>query len=284
MSFIYSSKLTSLLIIFTLSVTGKNHFVITGFPSVSELDYLINFLGLEYRSRGSLGSDLHYFITTRTGDSLLELYETILTFPWVRIIEHQYPLYIQKKSLIYNSNSDESEAPVQLIELPNDDEYRLVYEHHAKLLIEKLKFNDPNAPYMWQLLNSGNKLIGKTPGIDINAYPVYAANITGKNVMAVVVDDALDTTHEDLSPNINSDYLADLQNDTRLDARGTDAKMPKSQDHGTEVAGLYAAVANNSKCAFGVAYDAKLGGELFNRLIHLIYDIIKGASAIVSWS
>nr|CUU97601.1 hypothetical transcript [Hymenolepis microstoma] len=259
MSFTNLYKLYSLLIIIISSVAGENHFVIVGLPSDSELDVLINFLGLEYRSRGSLGSDLHYFITTRTGDSLLELYDTILKLPWVKIVDHQYPLYIQKKSLVYNSHSDESEAPFQLIELPNDDEYRLVYGQHAKHLIEKLKFSDPNAPYMWQLLNDGNAFIGKNPGIDINAYPVYAAKITGKNVMAVVVDDALDTMHEDLLLNIDFDYLADLQNNTRLDARGTDEKMPKSDDHGTEVAGLYAAVANNSRCAFGVAYDAKLG-------------------------
>lgn len=35
-----------------------------------------------------------------------------------------------------------------------------------------------------------------------------------------------------------------------------------SFSHGTEVAGLFAAVANNSMCAFGVAYNATLGGEL----------------------
>ncbi|KAM3180596.1 hypothetical protein ACTXT7_015976 [Hymenolepis weldensis] len=179
--------------------------------------------------------------------------------PWVKDIDHQIPFYLQKKTVINGADSDEPEAAFQLVELPNDDEYRLVYEHHAKQLREKLKFSDPNAPYMWQLLNDGNRFIGKNPGIDINVYPVYAVNITGKNVMAIVVDDALDTTHEDLIPNINFDFLADLLNNTRVDARGTDEKMPKSDDHGTEVAGLYAAVANNSRCAFGVAYDAKLG-------------------------
>ncbi|VDL60004.1 unnamed protein product [Hymenolepis diminuta] len=175
--------------------------------------------------------------------------------PWVRGIDHQTPFYLQKKTVINGADSDGPEAAFQV----NDDEYRLVYEHHAKQLRKKLKFNDPNAPYMWQLLNDGNQFIGKNPGIDINVYPVYAVNITGKNIMAIVVDDALDTTHEDLIPNINFDFLADLLNNTRVDARGTDEKMPKSDDHGTEVAGLYAAVANNSRCAFGVAYDAKLG-------------------------
>lgn len=44
------------------------------------------------------------------------------------------------------------------------------------------------------------------------------------------MDDALDTTHEDLIPNINFDFLADLLNNTRVDARGTDEKMPKSDE------------------------------------------------------
>ncbi|VDD75840.1 unnamed protein product [Mesocestoides corti] len=96
--------------------------------------------------------------------------------------------------------------------------------------------------------------------MDVNVYPVYAANITGKGVIAIVVDDALDTTHEDLRPNIRMDLTADLLNYTRKDARGTDMQMKKSNDHGTEVAGLLAAVANNSKCAFGVAYNTTLGG------------------------
>lgn len=67
----------------------------------------------------------------------------------------------------------------------------------------------------------------KNAGIDLNVYPVYMANITGKGVVGIIVDDALDTTHEDLRPNIRLNLTADLVNVTRKDARGTDAKMKK---------------------------------------------------------
>ena len=56
------------------------------------------------------------------------------------------------------------------------------------------------------------------------------ANITGKGVVGIVIDDALDTTHEDLRPNINLNLTADLINSTRRDARGTDDVM----QHGDE--------------------------------------------------
>ncbi len=61
----------------------------------------------------------------------------------------------------------------------------------------------------------------------MNVYPLYAKNITGKGVVVIVVDDALDTTHEDLKPNIDMKLTDDLLNSTRTDARSTDYVIKK---------------------------------------------------------
>ncbi|KAM7532657.1 hypothetical protein Aperf_G00000130687 [Anoplocephala perfoliata] len=197
-------------------------------------------------------------MTKRSGDKLLHFYEELLETPWIKGVDHQYELPIERKTFD-NFPDPGPQHPFVPVELPNDDEYAFVYRRHAKKLRKKLNFNDPDARYLWQFLNVGDRFFGKYPGIDINVYPVYSANITGRNVLGIIVDDALDTTHEDLRPNIKFEFLADLVNNTRWDARGTDAEMSNSNEHGTEVGGLFAAVANNSRCAFGVAYDAKMG-------------------------
>ncbi|VDK42468.1 unnamed protein product, partial [Taenia asiatica] len=174
----------------------------------------------------------------------------------VLYVEHQPQFSVQKKA----PTSYSQPRSYETIELPDDEEYTLAAKQHAEAMRNALNFNDPNSRDMWQLLNDGDPKIGKNAGIDLNVYPVYMANITGKGVVGIVVDDALDTTHEDLRPNIQLSLTADLVNVTRKDARGTDARMKKIDNHGTEVAGLFAAVANNSMCAFGVAYNATLGG------------------------
>ncbi|KAL5106680.1 PC3-like endoprotease variant B [Taenia crassiceps] len=239
-----------------LSQSTGSHFLIKGEPDYYELQQFIDNNSLTYHFCDCFGPNLHYFVTDRTGGELLELYEFCRALPWVLYVEHQPQFSVQKKAPTSHSQLKSHKA----IELPDDDEYLLAVKEHAEAMRSALNFNDPNSRDMWQLLNDGDPNIGKYAGIDLNVYPVYMANITGKGVVGIIVDDALDTTHEDLRPNIQLNLTADLVNVTRKDARGTDAKMKEIDDHGTEVAGLFAAVANNSMCAFGVAYNATLGG------------------------
>ncbi|KAL5965204.1 Furin-like protease kpc-1 [Taenia solium] len=246
----------SLLCFEVLAQPKGNHFLIKGEPHDYELQQFIDNNSLIYHSCNCLGPHFHYFVTDRTGGELLELYEYCRVLPWVLYVEHQPQFSVQKKAPALYSQPRSYET----IELPDDEEYILAAKKHAEAMRNALNFNDPNSRDMWQLLNDGDPTIGKNAGIDLNVYPVYMANITGRGVVGIVVDDALDTTHEDLRPNIQLNLTADLVNVTRKDARGTDARMKKIDNHGTEVAGLFAAVANNSMCAFGVAYNATLGG------------------------
>lgn len=45
---------------------------------------------------------------------------------------------------------------------------------------------------------------GQTPGpkgLDINVFPVWKKNITGKNVVVTILDDGIEYTHPDLKDN-----------------------------------------------------------------------------------
>ncbi|CAB4025421.1 PC3-like endoprotease variant B, partial [Paramuricea clavata] len=58
---------------------------------------------------------------------------------------------------------------------------------------------DPKFGEMWYLLNSGQT--GGPVGVDTNVLPVWKSGITGRGVVISVLDDGLDHTHPDLSPN-----------------------------------------------------------------------------------
>lgn len=114
----------------------------------------------------------------------------------------------------------------------------------------RIKFDDPQWPRMWYL-NRGN-------GLDMNVEGAWAKNITGRNVVVTILDDGLEKDHPDLITNYDPK--------ASYDVNGLDEDpMPRydiidSNRHGTRCAGEVAANANNSVCAVGVAYNAKVGG------------------------
>jgi len=103
---------------------------------------------------------------------------------------------------------------------------------------------------MWYL-NRGN-------GLDMNVEGAWAKNVTGRGIVVTILDDGLEKDHPDLL--INYDAKAST------DVNGLDEDpMPRydiidSNRHGTRCAGEVAANANNSVCAVGVAFNAKVGG------------------------
>jgi Subtilase family/Proprotein convertase P-domain len=124
---------------------------------------------------------------------------------------------------------------------------------------------DPLFPLQWVLKNGGQSLYPApmTRGIDLNVFPVYAMGITGKGVKVMLLDDGLDTHHEDLEANIDRtllhslvpdplepEYVGPGEFDDRKFRRGT---------HGTAMAGIIGAVANNGVGGRGVAPGVTLG-------------------------
>jgi len=103
---------------------------------------------------------------------------------------------------------------------------------------------DPLASAQWYLDQSGvTELNGQ---------------ITGAGVTVGVVDDGIDTAHPDLQENLNFA----LAFDTQFDTRDGNTKYPyligPPDDHGTAVAGIIGAVANNETGIVGSAQDAEI--------------------------
>ncbi|MDC1347429.1 S8 family serine peptidase, partial [Glaciecola sp.] len=103
---------------------------------------------------------------------------------------------------------------------------------------------DPLASAQWYLEQSGvTELNGQ---------------ITGAGITVSVVDDGIDTAHPDLQENLNFA----LAFDTQFDTKDGNTKYPyligPPDNHGTAVAGIIGAVANNETGIVGAAQDAEI--------------------------
>ncbi|XP_074599820.1 proprotein convertase subtilisin/kexin type 4-like isoform X3 [Brevipalpus obovatus] len=114
----------------------------------------------------------------------------------------------------------------------------------------KCKFDDPKWQQMWYL-NRGQ-------GLDMNVQKVWEMNITGRGVVVTILDDGLEGDHPDLIENYDPRASYDVNNQD--DDPSPRYDIIDSNRHGTRCAGEVAASANNSNCAVGVAYHAKVGG------------------------
>ncbi|MCA9049197.1 MAG: S8 family serine peptidase, partial [Planctomycetaceae bacterium] len=111
--------------------------------------------------------------------------------------------------------------------------------------------NDPLFANQWHLVNNGQN--GGVVGIDANVQAAWDI-ATGQGVTIGIVDDGLETTHEDLGPNVNTTIDFDWNDND------TDPNPGPLDFHGTAVAGVAAARGNNGVGVSGVAWDAELVG------------------------
>lgn len=107
--------------------------------------------------------------------------------------------------------------------------------------------NDPLFAHQWHLSNTSPS------GYDLNLQSVWS-DYTGRGIRIAVCDDGVQSTHPDLAYN----YDSGLSYNFVRRRPGGDPTSPDS-NHGTSVAGVIAAVANNGKGGAGVAPDATLG-------------------------
>ena len=110
---------------------------------------------------------------------------------------------------------------------------------------------DPLFGVQWHLNNTG-QIAGAVAGYDINVIGVWP-DYTGQGIVVAVHDDGFDQTHPDLIAN----YRADLSWDFILDIPGAQ-QGGSDAGHGTAVAGLIGASANNQIGGVGVAWDVSL--------------------------
>lgn len=110
--------------------------------------------------------------------------------------------------------------------------------------------NDPLFRYQWFLDNVGQS--GGGMGSDINVLPVWA-DYRGRGTRVAIVDDGVQLDHPDLAANVDKEASWDAVDDTP-----GGGPVDDDQDHGTAVAGLVAAVANNGIGGSSVAPEATL--------------------------
>ncbi|HEY1080665.1 MAG TPA: S8 family serine peptidase [Prosthecobacter sp.] len=116
----------------------------------------------------------------------------------------------------------------------------------------------------WHLRNTGQS--GGKKGVDINVEPVWD-EFQGQNIRIGIVDDSLQITHPDLSPNVDP-----LPNHYDWNGEDSNPSPDGPEDyHGTPVGGLAAARGNNGIGVAGTAPQATLVG------MRLIADLIDSA-------
>lgn len=137
--------------------------------------------------------------------------------------------------------------------------------------------NDPYFAKQWGLANNGQTVesIAARSGVDINAQQAWDITEGSPAVTVGVLDTGIDITHEDLINNIyinsneiagngidddNNGYIDDVNGWNFADGSSQiyDSENPEACTHGTEVAGIIAASANNSKGISGAAPNVKI--------------------------
>ncbi|CAL8379606.1 unnamed protein product [Arctogadus glacialis] len=122
-----------------------------------------------------------------------------------------------------------------------------------------IHFNDPKWANMWYIGCASTSSNGNSScRSGMNVMAAWQRGYTGRNVVVTILDDGIERNHPDLAENY--DQLASY------DVNGNDHDPTPRYDssneniHGTRCAGEVAAVANNSYCIVGIAFNARIGG------------------------
>ncbi|XP_059926934.1 proprotein convertase subtilisin/kexin type 6-like [Gadus macrocephalus] len=122
-----------------------------------------------------------------------------------------------------------------------------------------IHFNDPKWANMWYIGCASTSSNGNSScRSGMNVMGAWQRGYTGRNVVVTILDDGIERNHPDLAENY--DQLASY------DVNGNDHDPTPRYDnsneniHGTRCAGEVAAVANNSYCIVGIAFNARIGG------------------------
>jgi len=122
----------------------------------------------------------------------------------------------------------------------------------------------PDDPYLirqWTLNNTGQT--DGTVGADARVFSAWDQGFTGRGVLVAVVDDGFELKHPDLEPGLRTDLGWDFRdNDASPTAMGLDGfdedGQPRADSHGTAVAGIIAAVADNGLGVAGIAHGSRV--------------------------
>lgn len=123
---------------------------------------------------------------------------------------------------------------------------------------------DPLFGEQWHLVNTGQAAFtpaGGTPGADLRMSDAIRDGLNGEGVRLAVVDTGLEICHPDLAASVEPGQSFNFLYGFVAGASLTDPfNFEVLGDHGTSVAGVAAAVANNGAGGRGVAPDVSLRG------------------------
>ena len=117
---------------------------------------------------------------------------------------------------------------------------------------------DPLLPNQWHIQNTGQSAFSTilpVAGNDMNVTGAWQLGLTGKGIKVGVVDTGLEVNHEDLKANVDVAHSYNF-----LTSTSDPTPSVAGEDHGTQVAGIIAAVAFNGKGGRGIAYNSTLRG------------------------
>ncbi|KAI3381376.1 hypothetical protein SNEBB_005173 [Seison nebaliae] len=120
--------------------------------------------------------------------------------------------------------------------------------------MDDLKFNDPLMKKMWYV--APEKIDSSHSRMGIKE--AWSAGYSGKNIVITIIDDGIERSHPDLRTNYDKRASIDLND--RDDDPTPRYDLDNSNRHGTRCAGVSSAVANNSLCGMGIAFNSKIGG------------------------
>ncbi|MGD8500909.1 MAG: S8 family peptidase, partial [Phycisphaerales bacterium] len=146
-------------------------------------------------------------------------------------------------------------------------------DYSYKLLLTP---NDPNFPDLWGLDNTGQT--GGTDDADIDAPEAWDLHTGDPDIIVAVTDTGIDYTHPDLAANmwvntaetplngldddgngyVDDIYGYDFAGASAVNSNDSDSDPIDSHFHGTHVAGIIGAVADNNEGVVGVCWNVKL--------------------------
>jgi kexin len=138
-------------------------------------------------------------------------------------------------------------------EIQNSGKVLYSYPNWFKSMTKKSIPNDTFFKLQWHLYNTGQG--GGIPGEDINVINVWDYYKGSDKQIIAIVDDGIETGHEDLSENILSNYQWDW-----VDNDNNPNPVKSDDNHGTAIAGIIAAQGFNGIGVSGVAPGSKLVG------------------------
>ncbi|KAG8217632.1 peptidase S8/S53 domain-containing protein [Butyriboletus roseoflavus] len=214
-------------------------------PSAFSVDECVAELGLGLELVGQVGELPNAWLLSAPKHSLPHRHPVLSRYDAFRAHAVIHPRDDRTRSFLAAINLLEHQLPRQRAKRAPPP---ISPEDSAATIGARLGVTDPLFTQQWHIVNE------EFPEHMMNVTGLWEIGITGRGVIASLVDDGIDYESRDLADNFDAEHSYDFNDHTPL------PKPILADDrHGTRCAGQIAA-AKNDVCGIGLAYDAKLAG------------------------